>query len=310
MLLDQALFTSAQTARASGYHLVAWSGGVTVEDRKELSLRGPSHDSLLEENARSVNFHALPSGAYCVSSTRAEGAEFSQRRGPRIATRYVLISPHDFLAFANNPFRLLRAVEHQAGAALCEPGGDELPPVELEPGPCGVDECLLLGLLHAPGEQALLSFLNAALQFPCLGVAAGAFRNRLTAGLLSMLPVGCRTEFSFTTGLKYSPQRPFRLACLPDDGAERRRIERRFGLDQWSLGDEPRDELPEHAWVRVVQRVIARRELQGFSQRLSQFPSTLGTLELPLLAERMLHEWDASPADTGNANDHCAAGIR
>jgi hypothetical protein len=39
--------------------------------------------------------------------------------------------------------------------------------------------------------------------------------HRLLAGLFSLLPLEQRAEFSFTTGLSFSTQRPFRLYCTP-----------------------------------------------------------------------------------------------
>ena len=45
--------------------------------------------------------------------------------------------------------------------------------------------------------------------------------TQLIAGLFSCLPPECRPEFSFSTGLKFSPRRPFRIVALSDDPAER-----------------------------------------------------------------------------------------
>ena len=71
MNIEQAIFTSAETERAAGYQVVAQSAGVCEADARELAVWGPSHDSMLEfdSDATNINFHPLPSGAYCVSRT-------------------------------------------------------------------------------------------------------------------------------------------------------------------------------------------------------------------------------------------------
>jgi hypothetical protein len=220
-----------------------------------------------------------------------------------------VVAPAEFRTFANSPFRLLKAVEAQ------EPGVDErtaaasgeMPALEVPAAANIVDEFLLLGLLRTLGSEALLSLLNLALSCSHLGVAAGAFRNRLTAGMLSCLPVGCRTEFSFTTGLKYSSQRPFRLSCLPDDAAECRRLSRRYGVEVWSLQQQSADSPAQHPWVEVLRRVIRANALAEFCRKLAEFPPSLGTSDLPDLARTMLAEWSGEKNDMVSQPEEPAA---
>ena len=49
--IEQAIFTSAKSDRASGYHLVSRSPGITEADARDLASWGPSHDSLLGSEA-------------------------------------------------------------------------------------------------------------------------------------------------------------------------------------------------------------------------------------------------------------------
>ena len=80
-LIEQAIFTSAETDCSAGYRLVAQSPGLSGDDARELTTWCPSHDSLLDSgpDAVSFNFHPLPSGAYCASRTVPAGAEYSGR---------------------------------------------------------------------------------------------------------------------------------------------------------------------------------------------------------------------------------------
>ena len=110
-IIEQAVFTSAPTHRTAGYHLVGRSPGVTEVDVRELAVWGPSHDSLLDlgPDATSVNFHPLPSGAYCVSRTVSAGFEYSGRGGHRVYTQCLILPPDVLRRFANNAFAVVRA---------------------------------------------------------------------------------------------------------------------------------------------------------------------------------------------------------
>src|SRR5207237_7908046 len=83
--LEQAIFTSIHGHRLDGYQLAARTAGVNDALARELTLWGPAHDSLWDtrRDGRSVNFHPLESGDYCVSSTTLAGAEYSGRSGGR-----------------------------------------------------------------------------------------------------------------------------------------------------------------------------------------------------------------------------------
>ncbi len=76
VFIEQAIFTSAQTSRGDGYHLVARSHGVSEEDAQQLAVWGPSHGALRDDRdeASSINFNRLTSGTLCVSKTVAAGA--------------------------------------------------------------------------------------------------------------------------------------------------------------------------------------------------------------------------------------------
>ena len=133
MLVEQAIFTSAQTERSAGYQLVASSPGVCDADARELAMWGPSHDSLLEEglDAVSVNFHKLPSGAFCVSKTTPAGSEYSGRRGPAVYTQCLVVPADGLERFSNNPFALLTAAFAQGSLRVYDRIPDELEPFRL-----------------------------------------------------------------------------------------------------------------------------------------------------------------------------------
>src|SRR4051812_38066213 len=94
MRLEQAIFTSIQSSRLDGYQLAAVSSGITPEQAKELTVWGPAHDSAWDtrRDARSINFHPISDGTFCLSCTVLAGAEYSGRAGGRVYTQMFLVS--------------------------------------------------------------------------------------------------------------------------------------------------------------------------------------------------------------------------
>jgi hypothetical protein len=225
LLIEQAIFTSLRSDRRDGYQLAAHSSGVKTVDLRALTLWGPSHDSLLESGADavSVNFHPLPSGEFCVSKTTPGGEEYSGR-GENIYTQCLVVPADVLLRFGNNPFALLTAAFAQGSLRIYDRVPDVLEPFRLAGKAATVDQPLLAQLLTEPGAIWLGAVVEAALSSTSLALVAGHLRLRLVAGLINCLPLEARTAFSFSTGLKHSPRRPFRLSCLADDRAERRRL--------------------------------------------------------------------------------------
>src|SRR3972149_4240777 len=131
--VEQAIFTSAKTDRALGYQVISQSPGIHPEDARELVVWCPSHDSLLAsgEDAVSVNFHPLPSGAYCVSRTMAAGWEYSGRGGGRGYTHCLIVPPEVLARFADNPFALLQAALAAGAMEIRHPIPNHLEPLSL-----------------------------------------------------------------------------------------------------------------------------------------------------------------------------------
>ena len=294
-LIEQAIFTSAQTDRGSGYHVVAASPGVFEADLRELAVWGPSHDSLLDPgpHAVSVNFHPLPSGAYCISRTTPSGWEYSGR-GTRVYTQCLVAPPGLLARFANNPFALLRAA--MANGSLCQyekiPAG--LEPLALAGRAGAVDAALLARLCLNPGPHWLATLVQAALDSVTIALAGGPPAEQLVAGLLNCLPPACRTEFSFSTGLKFSSRRPFRVVALPSHPEEQRRVERLYNVAVLELSEEPPVEFaPIESWPRLIHRVLKSGRTSFLAKRLAGERSGFAPRDLPLLGLQLLEEFEA-----------------
>lgn len=217
MAIEQAIFTSAVTQRASGYHLACRSSGIDDVTARELSAWGPSHDSLVEStgSAQSLNFFSLSSGAYCVSRTVAAGEEYSERGGVRVFTRCLVVSPADLARFANNPFAVIRAALAAGELEVPEVLPQWLEPVALGGRASRIDHAVLYRLSSRVSPDEVIRLITAAFEHRRLLVITDVDAELLVAGVINTLPVDRRTELSFTTGLRFSPQRPVRLLVLP-----------------------------------------------------------------------------------------------
>ncbi|MGD9722299.1 MAG: hypothetical protein AB7O59_11340 [Pirellulales bacterium] len=290
MLIEQAIFTSADTNRAAGYQLISRSPGLSEADARELAVWGPAHDSLLERSGElpaSTNFHRLASGAYAVSRTTAAGAEYSGRGGPLVYTQFLVLPGEVLAKFANDPFAVLRAATASGAMVVYEQIPESLEPVQLGGRAPAVDTALLAQLAHRPGPTALATLLQAALSSDQLAVAANTPIESLFAGLLCLLPVECRPEFSFSTGLKFSPSRPFRLSGLPADSGAWRAIGR-HGVTLLDLdGIEPTDTLSWEGWAGCVAEILAGGRISVLATQLERRRPQLTCAALSSVADEL-----------------------
>lgn len=291
MLIEQAIFTSAQTHLSAGYQLAGRSPGVCEADAREISVWCPSHDSLLESgpDAVSVNFHALPSGAYCVSRTTPAGAEYSGRRGQQVYTQCLIVPDALLARFANNPFSLLTAAFAQGTLRVYERVPAELEPIRMTGRASAVDQALLPQLINDLGVTWLGAILEAVLRGSPAALVAGPLRPRLVNGLINCLPVECRPALSFSTGLKFSPRRPFRLVCLTGDPAEQRRLLRPYDVSILALSERPpRELLASTGWSGFVTCAIAAGKTSFLAAQLAVARDGLTERQLPALGDELL----------------------
>lgn len=237
MRIPHAIFTSLRGERLEGYQLAATSEEVTKELARELNTWGPAHDSLLDEHSLepSVNFHPLSGDYYCLSVTRSAGAEYSGRAGARIYTQMFLLSPEALARFGNNPFLIRRAIQ-AAGRELVL--ADPLSRLRSFPlvGRAGDSDS---GDSEQQGEQvspeALQRLASTVVENPAVALATLGSPATLFAALFQRLTPEHRLQVSFTTGLRHSARRPFRLFVLPSDPAVRRQFQRQIGVTVFEL---------------------------------------------------------------------------
>lgn len=294
-MIEQAVFTSAETNRMAGYQVVATSPGVCEADRRELAIWGPSHGSLVDSSPDGVsfNFHSLPSGAYCVSRTTVAGEEYSGRGGGQVYTQCLIVPAEELSRFANNPFAVLRAALAGGVLEVQRQVPTRLEPMQLVGHSAAVDSSLLLRLCHRPGPQWLATLVQAALACPCVVLAGSNETEHLIAGVLNCLPPECRVAFSFSTGLRYSPRRPFRIVTQAGDPAELRQAQRRPGTTVLDLSQAPPAEFaPIDGWGRLIEHVLKTGQVSFLAAQFSKRRFELAVDDLPALGLQLMEGFE------------------
>jgi hypothetical protein len=302
VLIEQAIFTSAETDRAQGYQLISRSPGLSESDARELAVWGPAHDSLLEGGElESTNFHRLASGTYAISRTNVSGAEYSGRGGGRVYTQFLAV-PADVLArFSNNPFAVVRAATANGALRICDEIPETLEPLRLSGRAPAVDPSLLAQLACRPGAAEMATLVQSALSSDQLAVASKTSAGALVAGLFNLLPVECRLDFSFSTGLKFSPSRPFRISILPADSAQWRAIGR-HGVTLLSLDTEAESGEPSwKGWAGCVEEVLKSGRFSLLAGQLDRPRAWLRCETLPKFVDEFQRALHPRPPSTGGA---------
>jgi len=292
VLVEQAIFTSARTGHGDGYQVVARSPGVTAAEAQELSAWGPSHEALIprRDEASSVNFHRLAGGRFCISKTLAAGSEYSQRGGARIYTQCLLVAPEILERFANNPFAVLRAAWAKGALSVHNNPPAKLPAFSLVGRSAVVDEGLLGQLAESWGAQRVGRFVAAAMSDGPKLLLGTEQNETLFGGLVNCFPVECRAEITFTTGLRYSPRRPFRFTTTDNDPANLRQAARLEDVTLVDLRDSAMTGDRLDGWAACVARAIEADQLAHLTSALQQPRPDLTIDRLDELGRKLLDE--------------------
>ncbi|HEV3418538.1 MAG TPA: hypothetical protein VG056_17070 [Pirellulales bacterium] len=289
MTIEQAVFTSAQTVRSRGYQLVATSPGISPEVARELTTWGPSHGSLSTagETANSINFHPIADGFWCVSQSIAAGEEYSGRGGARVYTQSFVIAAEEFVRFANNPFALLRAIRNRGLLKVQDSTATPLAPFQLPGRSAAVDEGIAAEFVERWGAERISWLIETMLAADTLLIVGADNRESLLAGMINCLPVECRPELTFSTGLIYSPRRPFRINAIVADEVETRRLARQPGMTLLNLKDDPPADFVPSGWAAYLFEALAIDALPLVCAELERSRSGLRLSDLAWLADQL-----------------------
>lgn len=299
--IEQAIFASRQTDLTVGYHLVVASDGVTDEDAHALTMWGPTHDSLVEnaQEAESINWHPLPSGAYCVSRTRCSGTEYSGR-GEEIYTHCLVVPAEVMARFSNNPFSLLKAAIADGRLEVLEKTPRTLPAFVLRGKASPVSRQILGQMIRELGVEKFSLLIETVLGENPLAVVTQVSTMHLMDAVLNSLPVDCRTAFSFTTGLKPSPRRPFRVQLFPAGTEDLRQLLRPFQATVFHLSTTDQQATP-GSWARVVTDAVAEKRFRILSEELGLPSDGASTTDWQTRVQRLAQR--LADADTSQRGD-------
>lgn len=227
MRIPQAIFTSLRGQKMAGYQLAAKSEEIDDDLARELNVWGPAHDSLLDEVAAepSVNFHPLAAEHFCLSLTSSAGAEYSSRAGARIYTQMFVLPREALARFDNNPFLILRTIEAAGRVAAYDEPPQRLRSIVLVGRAGESDQECFTELIEQLEPDSLTNLASTVLARSSVGLVTSLPARSLVSALFQLLPPAERLKVSFTTGLRPSPRRPFRLFLLPDNPALRRQFD-------------------------------------------------------------------------------------
>lgn len=300
--IEQAVFTSACTREQDGYHLVATSPGVTTQDARELVVWGPTHDSLADHCSvsGSINYHALPSGLYCVSRTSASGSEYSDRGGHRIYTHCLLVSTNAMSRFANNPFRVAEAASASGRLDVMDKVPGELEPFRLIGRATALDRELLRWMAYDLGPRTCAALVQAAVSDRFVRIIQGPPSDRLLRGLVSLLPPPCRRGISISTGLRHSTRRPYRVMVLEPDPGLRSRLAQRDDTVVLDLSDKSSESVTRfRPWIQRVMETLRNEQWDQLARWYAELDDEVRTEDLDEIATR----WGPSPKASTSCNE-------
>ncbi len=299
-MIEQAIFTALSGAPERGYHVVATSPDIVDQDLRELTNWGPLQGALSGSSCdgASVNFHPLPSGASCVSRSVVFGTPDSAIFGPRLYTQSLVVAMDDMARFANNPFALLRAVRAKGFLKVLEPAHSPLVPFQLAGRTPLVDEGLLAQFVDQWGEERIAWLIHSALTADALVLVNVARPELLVAGLLNCLPAECRTEMSFTTGLKLSPRRPFRVHVTTAESAQINRLQLQPGISIWDAEQEPPADFHPAGWAAYLLEAMALDRLSTVCTELERPRPGLRSADLTWLGQQLSDRLHGAPLAT------------
>jgi hypothetical protein len=208
MQIRQAIFTSLRSRKSQGYHLVAQSPDLDDQLARRLCTWGPSHASLLSDHpdAESLNFHPVADDWFAVSRTLYGGPEYSGRGGLQVFTQFLLLHREQLARYQNHPLLVAQTAQLLGNLRLMTSIPHHLSPVELPDRPLNGCAAQLPAMVFL--REEVLRSLRYPNRVAVLGLADPL---PVLTQILRDTPLEERLKLSFTTGLKPSIHRDFRL---------------------------------------------------------------------------------------------------
>ena len=231
--LDHAVFTSNRSISGQGYRVVAWSPGVTVEERNHLATVSPSHDSMCDSSGDTIGLssYLLGAGRHCVARTIHAGREQTGRGGQRVLTQSFILTSEQYAGFQCNPFSVIQAVRVAEAFVTDHKLSQELEPIAVhaaEPASdqeTGVSSANVFASgLDAAGRRDLAGLIGHAMGEGTLVAVGFEPADVVVEAVLLSVPVHLRVNVSFTIGMKFALSRKHRLCMVGRDMKHTKRV--------------------------------------------------------------------------------------
>ena len=216
MLVEQAVFTSAQTRNTQGYHLVARSSGIDEASAQELIRWSPTHSGLVDDDvdASSLNFYTIGERWLVLSRSIYGGPEYSGRGGFRIVTYIVMMRPDQLIGYRYNPMVLASSLLSRGLLRFQSESASQLDPLNVpESSPLASYHSTKLANSYGRQAERIVDTLRRGDRVVVLGAEDPA---GVAAEVEQRLNDQERASVSFATGMKPSVNRPFKVQFLKE----------------------------------------------------------------------------------------------
>ncbi len=173
---------------------------------------------------------------------------------------------------------------------------ESLPSIQLGGRAPAVDPGLLAQLAREPGPAAMAMLVQAALANRRLAISSDIPCEQLVAGLFNLLPVECRVEFSFTTGLNTRQADRCAIWRCPADAAAARAAARQ-GFTVLQLDPTAGSDVTWDGWAGWIASNLTSGKLSALAAELEKPRPGLTTAGLDELAASI--QADASADSAG-----------
>ncbi|MDO4571460.1 MAG: hypothetical protein Q4D38_13835 [Planctomycetia bacterium] len=256
------MHTAKQFIIGPGHRFLAISRAMESIDLTEVATFAAHDGELIHTNANgfSWNFHPLASGRYCLSRTAWLCDLFEKFPRECVLTHGVIIEKPLLNDYSCHPISLFKHLDRlgfwRAGLEVmrrlllshAENKNESgvipvLRTIAIDGGAEAVRVSDLSAVVDQIGTRRFATLLDQLLGNCATAVSSDLPSSLLIGALLDTLPIECRAEISFTTGLGFSFERFARLLFIGSDAAEKDRVQKQFNLPILSANSSNSDDV-------------------------------------------------------------------
>lgn len=216
MQVEQAVFASSDRGRMKGYQLVSKSPGVDREVSQELCRWAPTQMMSNDPDEWTINYFPVTPEFVAVTRTVLGGPEYSRRGASQVVTLILLLRDTQFEFYDYNPVAVSKTAMAMGYLRLpLNMEQEQIPQATLPIRPIIEPHA---SIQHETSEGDSYSVLDEVRELLVdsrrVAVVGCPKPYEAVHRLIQSIPLNCRKEISFTTGLSPSVRRPFQAQFL------------------------------------------------------------------------------------------------